>query len=132
MLTKVAKIKDYGIFRDFSWDSSLKPFKKVNLFYGLNGSGKSTFSSIFYDIWKKELIQFPGYFKVEDDQLGNIESTMLNSISKNIYVFNSQFIQDNIGEYSNLKGIVYISEQNKDAKEALDALKKEKDSLKST
>ncbi|MGN1060289.1 MAG: AAA family ATPase [Candidatus Coproplasma sp.] len=132
MLTKVTRIKDYGIFRDFSWDASLPPFKKVNLFYGLNGSGKSTFSTLFYDIWKKELKRFAGYFKVEDDQLGNIESTILDSNSKNIYVFNSQFIQDNIGEYSNLKGIVYISEQNKEAKEALDILKKERERLKST
>lgn len=130
MITKINKINNYGIFRDFLWDSNLSSFKKVNLFYGLNGSGKSTLSTIFYAICKKELRQFNGYFKIEDEQLGCIESTAIDSIHKNIYVFNSQFIEDNIGEYSNLKGIVYISEQNKEAKEALDSLKKEREKVK--
>lgn len=129
MIKKIQKIKEYGIFRDFSWNSALPEFSKVNLFYGLNGSGKSTLATIFDDIKKKEQKYYDGYFKLQDDETGEIVSSNLDSLEMNLYVFNMHFVEDNIGEFSQLKGIVYISEQNKEAKEALELLKKEKKKL---
>lgn len=129
MIKKIQKIKDYGVFRDFAWSNALPDFGKVNLFYGLNGSGKSTLATIFDDIKNKEQKYYNGYFKLQDDEIGEIVSTNLADLESNLYVFNMHFVEDNIGEFSQLKGIVYISEKNKEAKEALELLKKEKNRL---
>lgn len=44
---KINKIKNFGIFQNFKWDSSTPEFQKHNIFYGWNYSGKSTISRIF-------------------------------------------------------------------------------------
>lgn len=59
MITKVNKIKDFGIFKNFTWDVSINPFKKRNLIYGWNYSGKTTFSKLFNNLDKKQKIHFP-------------------------------------------------------------------------
>jgi len=59
MITKVNKIKDFGIFKNFTWDVSINPFKKQNLIYGWNYSGKTTFSKLFNNLDKKSKIHFP-------------------------------------------------------------------------
>jgi len=47
MITKISKLKDFGIFHDFSWERKLPEFKKFNLIYGWNRSGKTTISRVF-------------------------------------------------------------------------------------
>lgn len=125
MIKKVETIKNYGIFRDFHWISSIPEFKTINLFYGLNGAGKSTFSTIFDDIKNKEQRYFHGEFKLSDDIVGSIDSHNLDNYDYNLYVFNTHFIENNIGEFKSLKGIVYISEENKIAKSELEQLQKD-------
>lgn len=129
MIRKILKIQDYGIFRDFSWNSNLKDFDSVNLFYGLNGSGKSTLATIFDDIKNGDQRYYHGEFKIDDDQIGVFSSSNLNNLNYNLYVFDTHFINDNIGEFDQLKGIVYLSESNKETKEKLDALKIERNKL---
>lgn len=58
MITKLNKIKDFGIFNNFSWDASINSFKKRNLIYGWNYSGKTTFSKLFNNLEKKSKIHF--------------------------------------------------------------------------
>lgn len=126
MIRKILKIKNYGIFRGFSWDNILKDFDRINLFYGLNGSGKSTFATVFDDIKNKGQRYFTGEFKISDDETGEFSSKNLDQLNYNIYVFDSHFIEDNIGEFSKLKGIVYLSESNKIAQETLNQLREER------
>lgn len=45
-LEKLAKLREYRVFRDFAWPSDLDPFAKFNLIYGWNGSGKTTLSGL--------------------------------------------------------------------------------------
>lgn len=42
MLRRFEWIRDGGYFADFRWDSSLPDFKRINVIYGNNGSGKSS------------------------------------------------------------------------------------------
>ncbi|HIQ56892.1 TPA: AAA family ATPase, partial [Candidatus Gracilibacteria bacterium] len=46
MIKKIKKIKNLGIFQNYTCDSSF-PTIKYNLFYGWNGSGKTTLSKLF-------------------------------------------------------------------------------------
>lgn len=48
MITRISKINKIGLFKDFKWnESNTADFTKYNVFYGWNGSGKTTISRIF-------------------------------------------------------------------------------------
>jgi hypothetical protein len=46
MLIKLNRIKNLGVFTDYSWDAQLPHFERFNVIYGDNGSGKTTFSRL--------------------------------------------------------------------------------------
>jgi len=87
--------------------ASLKTDKKVNIIYGLNGSGKSTFSNFLYK---------------PDNGDHKYNKCSCTHNNDNILVYNQQFIKDNFYEAGNLKGIFSLSKENKDAKEKIDAV----------
>lgn len=76
MISKISKLKDFGIFHDFTWKTELSDFKKFNLIYGWNRSGKTTISRVFASCEKKctydkdKFKQYPAIF----DESGNLES----------------------------------------------------------
>lgn len=74
--------------------------KKVNIIYGLNGSGKSTFSNYFYS---------PGNIEFQHcSHQGEYDA---------ILVYNQKFIQDNFYAKDTLNGIFSLSKENKAAQE---------------
>lgn len=79
---------------------SLKTDKKINLIYGLNGAGKSTFSNYLHN---------RNDSKYKDCSIDGLDS------DNEILVYNSNFIQDNFFETDDLKGIFTLSKENKDA-----------------
>lgn len=49
MFTSITKIKNLGVFSDFTPVPNLAPFERYNVFYGLNGSGKTTHTCRFLE-----------------------------------------------------------------------------------
>ena len=47
MIEKINTIKNLGIFREYEEEKNLEGFKKRNLIYGWNASGKTTLSKFF-------------------------------------------------------------------------------------
>ena len=54
MIQKIKSIASFGVFNGFVWDScvldpegKVQEFKKLNIFYGRNYSGKTSLSRIF-------------------------------------------------------------------------------------
>lgn len=85
--------------------TQLNTDKKVNIIYGLNGSGKSTFSNYFYS---------PGNIEYKDcSHKGDYDS---------ILVYNQKFIQDNFYAKDTLKGIFSLSKENKDAQQKVEQI----------
>lgn len=82
----------------------LETDKKVNLIYGLNGTGKSTISNFFH---KRNDARFKhcSIDGLDDDD--------------DILVYNQEFIRENFFEPENLKGIFTLSKANKDAEEKI-------------
>nr|WP_221439965.1 AAA family ATPase [Spirochaeta isovalerica] len=89
--------------------------KKVNLIYGLNGTGKSTLSDFLYN--------------PSDPRFSNCSTEGHNS--EDILVYNQQFIRDYFYESENLKGIFTLSKENKVAEEKVKAAEKEIEGLES-
>lgn len=56
MLKRISRIKEFRIFRDFSWPQQLEDFARFNIIYGLNGSGKTTFSTLLRHIERRQAI----------------------------------------------------------------------------
>ena len=114
-------------------------FKKNNLIYGWNRSGKTTISRIFSSCEKQgrfdkeNFKQYPenGEFEILLKTGESIKSQDVENTNLPIKVFNQDFIEDNISfepsKYSN--GIIYVSEEDIESKKKLDNLKKENISL---
>ena len=84
--------------------SALKTDKRINLIYGLNGTGKSTLTNFLYD--KKN----------EEYNSCSIEGLNDEMIPR---VYNQLFIQDNFYESDSLKGMFTLSKENKEAEEKI-------------
>ena len=127
MFKKVSKLKHFGIFRDFAWSSDTPDFSRLNLIYGWNKSGKTTFSRAFVACEKKttEFKQYPpnGEFEIKTDN-GAISHSNCKNGSKQIRVFNRDFIEENVSfdptDPSN--PIVYVSEEDIESSKRLKEL----------
>jgi wobble nucleotide-excising tRNase len=136
MISKISKLKNFGIFHDFSWSTELPEFKKFNLIYGWNRSGKTTVSRVFVSCEKKctydkdRFKQYPenGEFEIKLDNNTTIKN---NDIATNILpikVFNQDFIDDNISfdPSNSCNPIIYVSEEDVESKKQLEKFKADK------
>lgn len=46
-VTRIPRLRDCGVFRDFTWPAELPEFGRYNLIYGWNWSGKTTLGRVF-------------------------------------------------------------------------------------
>ena len=88
--------------------------KKINLIYGLNGTGKSTFSNY---LMNHSHIRFKGC---------SVEGL---SDDHELMVYSQDFVRDNFFEPEGLKGIFTLSKTNKDAETKIENAKVEIDKL---
>ena len=109
MITKI-KLNDVASYKN---SALLETDKKVNLIYGLNGTGKSIFSNYLY----------------EKDHADFSNCTIEGLNGEEILVYNQKFIQDYFYEFDNLKGIFTLSKENKEAEEKIRYAQKEIEKL---
>lgn len=122
MIKSISKLKNFGIFKDYTPNAYLAGFNRYNLFYGWNGSGKSTLSSLFECIERKEQSsEHPlSEWNIETEG-GQITPSNVSLNSLNIRVFNKSFIEKNVFTPNDkIKGIIYISEEQGNEKRALE------------
>lgn len=125
-IQSIKKLENFGIFQNYT-SQEVNDFGKYNLFYGWNGSGKSTLSYLFYCIERRaHPSRFPNAkFNLTLCEQENItEKTILNS-SLNIYVFNKDFIDDNISWNNIVKSILLVDKEKIEERKKLEELKKE-------
>ncbi len=100
-MCKVASFKDTPAI--------LATDKRVNLIYGLNGTGKSTISNYFWD----------------RDHSDHASCSVTCDGDEEILVYNQKFIEETFFETESLKGIFTLSKENKDAQTAINSATKE-------
>lgn len=98
MFSNIAKIKNFGVFGDFSPTETLQGFAQRNVLYGWNYSGKSTFSRIFQSI---ELGELPvgwegGEFELALSDGSKYTHNDLGNRNLPVRVFNSDFVSKNL------------------------------------
>lgn len=136
MITKIPKLKNFGVFHDFTWKTELPEFKKFNLIYGWNRSGKTTVSRVFASCEKKctydkdKFKQYPenGEFEIKTSDNVTIKNSDVANDILSIKVFNKDFIDDNISfdPSNSCNPIVYVSEEDIESKKQLEKLKTDK------
>lgn len=120
MITKIKKIKNAGIFGDYSWDANLPEFKRYNLIYGWNWSGKTTLSSIFSAFEKGSSEKYPLIEYEVETQRGSFGHTQ--PYSNKVRVFNQDYVTKNVPVLSGkAKHIFIIGEENKKLAEEIEA-----------
>ena len=90
-------------------EAVLETDKRVNLIYGLNGTGKSTLSGYLYDMTAGQ------YAECSVEGLSEFDKVL---------VYNQKFIADNFYETEEIHGIFTLSKKNKEAKQLIDESKK--------
>jgi AAA15 family ATPase/GTPase len=108
MITQI-NLGNVASYRDAT---TLNTDKKVNIIYGLNGTGKSTFSNYFY------ALETPNYKDCSHTNDGC-----------KVLVYNQKFIRDNFYSKDSINGIFSLSKENKEAKEKVEQLGKAIDQL---
>jgi wobble nucleotide-excising tRNase len=142
MISKIQKLKNFGIFHDFTWKADLSDFKKFNLIYGWNRSGKTSISRIFASCEKKSTYdkdkfkQYPenGEFEIKADDGTIVKDVDTANNVLPIKVFNQDFIDDNISfdPSDSCNPIIYVSEEDIESKKRLELLKLDKIALSKT
>ncbi len=138
LIKKIINIKNLGIFKDYNSPSSLPEFKRYNLIYGWNASGKTTLSKLFESLETGANKDFPDLkykIKVSNSPSKEIKESI--AYPKKIKIFNKEYIAKNVQiEEGRAKAIVFLGEDNKKLseeiktdEESLTKLKKELEEL---
>lgn len=118
MLTEIKKIKNLGVFGDYTASPELKAFDRFNVIYGENGSGKTTLSRLLSCLQSGEHQDYPQLEFSINTQSGSLSHGQ--KYSRNVRVFNSDFIEANIGRFDGpLRHILILGEENKTVAEEI-------------
>jgi len=125
MIRRINRLRGFGIYRDFSGNSqsSVPAFKKRNLIYGWNYSGKTTISRLFQALqFHDRPLPYPtGSLTVELDGGTQVsEGNRLTSIP--IRVFNRDYISANFQAEHTAPAVFIVGEENLARRERLNAL----------
>ncbi|WP_245573784.1 AAA family ATPase [Curvibacter lanceolatus] len=91
MLTRIHRLRNYRIFRDFSWPVGLHDFGRYNVIYGWNGSGKTTLSTLLKHLQQRQVLTegTAEYFFGESRVLGvNADDPVVPKVR----VFNREYV----------------------------------------
>ena len=95
--------------------ATLETNKRVNLIYGLNGSGKTIISNYLHDL--------------RGDEFSQCSIDGFNEDQQKILVYNQKFVEQNFYESQLQKGIFTLAKENKEAVEATSKAKKQREKL---
>ncbi|MDZ4349559.1 MAG: AAA family ATPase [Xanthomonadaceae bacterium] len=98
MLKAFERIRNFGVFDDYSRPQDLEDFAELNLIYGWNYAGKTTLSRVLRSVETQTLHQDYSVARFEISTSGNssITESSLATASEKIRVFNSDFVRDNL------------------------------------
>lgn len=127
-------IDSFGSFKGLIWKKSLKDsgsvqnFKRLNILYGRNYSGKTTLSRIFraLETGRIPLNYVDPAFTVYGDK-GNVTQASISSHGYDVRVYNRDFVSENLSFLANqtngeIKTFAIVGEKNKEIDDAITAI----------
>ena len=132
MLKRIVRLSHPGPLASFSWPtgaSSLEDFRRFNLIYGWNGSGKTTVSRVLRALENR---QVPSDCEVELSVDGRrIRESAFGAESVAIRVFNSDFVSDSVLalDSAGVAPIYVLGEQSVTQQQEVESLKRQREKL---
>lgn len=125
-ITRVQRIRNYRVFRDFSWPAGLPDFGRFNLIYGWNGSGKTTLSDLFRKLGNRQ-VAVEGEFEFLIDQHTVTNKNLDGAALPPIRVFNRNFVDASVFETvgKHLSPIYFLGEDSVEKQKQVELLKGE-------
>ncbi len=112
MIKKIKKIKNLGVFSNYQWDRDLTEFERYNLFYGWNGTGKTTLSKLFSCLEQGQSTEFTDLEYEIDAETGIFKNGT--AFNRKIKVFNQDYVKNNVELLQGTaKPIFILGEENK-------------------
>lgn len=122
MIKGIQRIKDLGIFSDYSRPAGTEDFVEKNILYGWNYAGKTTLSRLFQILERGEL--HPDFINVkftltcQDDS--SITEANFKSSNKTVRVFNAEFVEKNLSwNGASFHPIVLLGEESIEAEKKI-------------
>jgi len=121
-IRKITRMRDYGVFRDFTWPQDLPEFGRYNLIYGWNGTGKTTLSRLFRHLEKQQNTSKGKLSVIIGDAHYSEEQFEMCSIP--VRVFNRDFISETVFTTNDeVAPIFIIGDRNVEKQKEIDKLK---------
>ncbi len=121
-VTRITRMRDCGVFRDFSWPSDLSDFGRYNLIYGWNGSGKTTLSRLFRALENKTPLPAGEATVTIGGQ--EVRSGDFSQVSLCVRVFNRDFVRESVFPASgDVAPIFILGKQNVEKQREVESLK---------
>lgn len=137
-IKKIASISNMAVFKDFDWDKSVRneanhkiEFKKLNIIYGRNYSGKTTLSRIVraLETYKLSDKYKAANFQIEIEGDGIISLNNLNAHTQTVRVFNEDFVKDNlrflVNETETIQSFAILGDKNIEIETKIESKEKE-------
>jgi wobble nucleotide-excising tRNase len=110
MLSKI-DISKFGLFNEYEWDKSIskeETFRRLNIIYGRNYSGKTTLARILKCLEDQKLHKdYPDCdFSLTLDDKSKISHNNLSSFTDKVRVYNTDFVRENLSWLHNEDGSI--------------------------
>ncbi len=134
MIEKISQINNFGVFKEFKWNYTLKdyPFKELNIIYGRNYSGKTTMSRMMRSFEIGYLSDKYGSpeFKINTNDKGVKTEKNYKTKDLLIRVFNEDFVRENFqfftnSENSSITPFAILGDNNTRLQSEIDVIRKE-------
>jgi wobble nucleotide-excising tRNase len=131
MIEKIRRVRSFGSYVDFDWPTALCQFKRFNVFYGWNYSGKTMLSRILRCFESKTMHpDFPMAQAQIDCAGGASYQLVALDAPLEIRVFNSDFVRDNLKfETGSAAPVLILGALDIAKQEELDAKKKDREQM---
>lgn len=127
-----------AVFKNFDWNTTVRDkgnkildFKKLNIFYGRNYSGKTVLSRIVRALETHSISdKYEGAsFEIEIEGIGIVSQDNLTTHTQTVRVFNEDFVKDNlrflVNESEDIESFAILGDKNIETEAAISTKEKE-------
>ena len=94
MIKRIQRLRNAGIFQNYSWNPALPDFERLTVIYGPNGSGKTSLASALWHAKTEPESRSDLGLTVESGQ-GQRTATATDEAFDRLYVFSEEFVESN-------------------------------------